>query len=61
MSQRLKLFIEGLASTLDLYPAEGPPSVITDPEARLRRAWERTGQAIQRATDRFASEQPVAR
>jgi hypothetical protein len=50
--------LKGVASTMDICPSEDEP-VIKEKnlEKRLRRSWERTGQAIQRSMDRFACEQ----
>ena len=57
MTERIKRVLKGVASTMDLYPARRPIRIITDPAERLRRPWERTGQALQRAIDRFEREQ----
>ncbi len=56
MSKTMRL-IKAIGSVLDLSPAFRHEIRVTDPEERLRRPWERTGQALQRAMDRYQREQ----
>lgn len=57
MTERIKRVLRGVASTMELYPSRRAVHIVTDPVERLRRPWERTGQAIQRAIGRFEREQ----
>lgn len=56
MGEKLLAILKGMASTLELAPPEVPSVGLTDRVERLRRPWERTGQAIQRSIDTYASE-----
>ena len=56
MGKRLRAFLKGLASTMDVWPAPPPPITPMSAEERMRRVWERTGQYLQRAIDRYEKE-----
>lgn len=47
MGKRPSAFLRGLASTMDVWPP--PPIAPMSADERMRRVWERTGQALQRA------------
>jgi hypothetical protein len=59
MSKKIKAVLKGIASTMELCPPDPPAIALKDPKERLRRPWERTGQAIQRTLGRFEREQPT--
>ncbi len=56
MIERIKRILKGVPSAMEIYPSRRTVQVVTDPVERLRRPWERTGQAIQRAIGRFERE-----
>jgi len=57
MTERIKSVLKGVARTMDIFPSRRAVHIVTDPVERLRRPWERTGHAIQRAIGRFEREQ----
>ncbi len=59
MGKRLKNILRGAGSVFDVWPTADsvPFSIPKNPVERMRRPWERTGQAIQRAMDRVKREQ----
>ena len=60
MGKKLKVVLQGMARTMELSPSGRPSVVLKDRTARLRRPWERTGQALQRAAEKFTREQKVS-
>lgn len=56
MGEKLLAILKGMASTMEMSPSEAPSIGVTDRIERMRRPWERTGQAIQRAIDQYDSE-----
>ncbi len=57
MGEKLLAILKGMASTMELSPPEAPSIVLKDRIERMRRPWERTGQAIRNSIDKYASEQ----
>ena len=45
-----------IARTMDLLPPDTPIFELSDPRERLKRPWERMGQAIQGSVDKAANE-----
>lgn len=62
MGKRLKHILRGAGSVLDICPTSKSVqlSIPKNPTERMRRPWERTGQAIQRAIDRVQREQAAS-
>jgi hypothetical protein len=56
MGEKLLAILKGVASTMEIFPQEAPSIGPTDRTERMRRPWERTGQALQHSIDKYASE-----
>lgn len=56
MGKTLRAFVKGLASTMDVWPPAPTPVVPMSEDERMRRAWERTGHALQRAIDLYEND-----
>lgn len=56
MGKTLRAFLKGIASTMEVWPPAPPPVVPMSADERMRRAWERTGQYLQRAIDRYEND-----
>ncbi len=59
MNKRLKHILKGVGSVMDIFPATDYSRFVPKESAseRMRGHWERTGQHIKGAIDRFAHEQ----
>jgi hypothetical protein len=61
MSEKIKQFLRGIASTIEICPADKIAIRKVSGEERLAKAFERTGKVLERAIDRYASERKPAR
>lgn len=62
MTERLKTILRGVGSVLDICPPADPAqaSIPKTPADRMRRPWERTGQALKRAMGSVEREQTTS-
>ncbi|MDR4467533.1 MAG: hypothetical protein MRJ68_04425 [Nitrospira sp.] len=56
MTDRLRSFLRGIGSTMDISPSDAP-KIKDNTEERLHQTWERTGNAIKVSIEQFEREQ----
>ncbi len=56
MGKKMIAILKGMARTMDIAPSDPPPLPTMDRAERLRRPWERTGQAIRNSIAKYDRE-----